>query len=262
MFQVLNLNNCRIKALPPRLFNRLPNLKKLDLSENYVVTITVDVLKPLRKLDRLELRNEYWQCNPEFIAVETWILSHHIKYEQQCKKKSLKKSEKMISMVVERESVDVAKVWNITVEKNNSSVKPNNTRPLTPYQKFDRDFSAVQAFVIGVEIGLGIGIVGTYLWLKCSCSWWNLLYSRPQNRARRRNRRTDGDIRANLLWSNVPNPDLETPPLFRRQLSLPDRSPPFPIFGIAGLQVDAIREDNRSRAETPPPPYNECRLNI
>ncbi|KAI8429219.1 hypothetical protein MSG28_007744, partial [Choristoneura fumiferana] len=31
--QVLNLNNCRIKSLPDRMFSRLPNLKKLDLSE-------------------------------------------------------------------------------------------------------------------------------------------------------------------------------------------------------------------------------------
>lgn len=259
LFQVLNLNNCRIKSLPERLFSRLPNLKKLDLSENYIVTITVAVLKPIRKLKRLELRNEYWQCNPDFITVETWILSHNIKYEKQCKKKSLRKSEKIISMVVERESVDIDKVWNITVENKTLPVKPNDTKPLTPFQKFDRDFSAVQAFVIGAEIGLALGVVGTYLWLRCVCSWRNL-FSRPRAQRRRRNRRTEGDIRANLLWNNVISPDLETPPLYRRQLSLPDRNPPFPIFGIAGLQVDAIRQDNR--AETPPPPYNECRLNI
>ncbi|CAH2237826.1 jg4414 [Pararge aegeria aegeria] len=230
------------------------------MSENYFVTITIDVLQPIQKLQRLELRNEYWQCNPYFIAVETWIHSRNIKYEKQCKKKPQQKSEKIISMVVERESVDIDKVWNITVDNNNTvTVEPKATKPLTPYQKFDRDFSAVQAFVIGVEIGLAVGIVGTYLWLNSVCSC-NLLCSRPQRERRRRNRRTEGDIRANLLWNNVISPDLETPPLYRRQPSLPDRSPPFPIFGIAGLQVDAIRED--SRAETPPPPYNECRLNI
>ncbi|CAH2102275.1 unnamed protein product [Euphydryas editha] len=257
--EVLNLNNCRIKSLPERLFNRLPNLKKLDLSENYMVTFNLDVIRPLRKLERIELRNDYWQCNPDFVAVETWIASHNIKYEKQCKKKLPKMSEKMISLVTERNAIDVMKVWNVTIEKNNTLEKENNkTTLLTPFQKFDRDFSAVQAFIIGLEVGLAIGAVLTYFWLMSYCSCSSLFCERNQTRRRRRLR--DGDMRTNLLWNNAANRDLETPPFYRRQSSLPDQSPPFPSRGIAGLHVDAIRVGRRS--ETPPPPYNECRLSI
>ncbi|KAI5644950.1 leucine rich repeat domain-containing protein [Phthorimaea operculella] len=261
--QILNLNNCRIKSLPDRIFTRIPNLKKLDLSDNYMVTISTEVLRPLRKLERLELRNEFWRCNPEFIAFETWIVSRSITYEKQCRKKMPKMSERMISAVVtERHEIDVNDVWNIT-SKTTTTEAPK--KKLTPFQKFDKEFSSSQAFILGLEIGLGIGIVGTYIWLRKFCKCGQLSCARPQTRReRRRIQRADADMRANLLWSTVINPDLETPPLYRRQVSLPDRPPPFPTYGLpgiveAGLQVDAIRAP---RAETPPPPYNDCRINI
>lgn len=165
--------------------------------------------------------------------------------------------EKMISTLpIEKEAVDIEKVWNISRTNNTlAEEKTNKTEPLTPYQKFDRDFSAVQAFVIGVEVGLALGIVGTYVWLRNFCSCSRTICTRRRTRSRRR-QRMEGDMRANLLWNS---PELDSPPYYRRQLSLPERSPPFPGTGIAGLQVDAIRVD---RAETPPPPYVECRLNV
>ncbi|KAJ0182385.1 hypothetical protein K1T71_001754 [Dendrolimus kikuchii] len=263
--QVLNLNNCRMKSLPDRMFTRLPDLKKLDLSENYVLSITTKVLQPLRKLQRLELRNDYWQCNRDFIAVETWILSKNIVYEKQCKELLPKMSEKIISAVtVNRKEIDLSKVWNITAAKNETHIEEPK-KPLTPLEKFDKEFSALQAFAIGLEIGLGLGIVGTYVWLRrfCYCSRMNC--ARPETRRQRRRRRLEGDMRANLLWSTVINPDLETPPLFRRQASSPERHAPLPTYGLpvteaAPLHVDAIRLPDRS--ETPPPPYNECRINI
>lgn len=262
IFQVLNLNNCRIKALPDRLFSRLPNLKKLDISENYMITINIEILRPLRKLERIELRNDYWQCNPDFISFENWITSRGITYEKQCNRMRPKMSEKMISQVpVEREEIELDKIWNITIPKNDTKILENKNRPLTPLEKFDKDFSALQALVIGLEIGLALGIVGTYVWLRRVCripfGW-----SRPQTRRERRRARMDGDMRASLLWSTLINPDMETPPPFRRQLSLPDRSPPYGIPGVteARLQVDAIRIPDRS--ETPPPPYHDFRLNL
>lgn len=239
------------------MFSRLPNIRKLDLSENYMVTINTEVLRPMRKLERIELRNEYWHCNPDFIAVENWLISKQISYEKQCKKKSPKMSEKMISRVpIEREPIEIEKVWNITMLHNETKILTPRNPPLTPLEKFDKDFSALQAFIIGVEIGLAIGIIATYIWLRSLCRCTPLGF-RAQTRRERRRARLDGDMRTNLLWSNVINPDLETPPLYRRQYSLPDRSPPYGIPGVteAQLQIDAVRLPSRS--ETPPPPYNE-----
>lgn len=268
LFQVLNLNNCRIKALPERLFTRLPNLRKLDLSENYVISLNIEVLKPLRKLQRIELQSEYWQCNPEFIGIETWITSHGISYEKQCKKKTPKMMEKMISVVQheERQDVDISTVWNTT--QHNHSIPLLPVKKWSPFEKFDNEFPSFQAFLIGLEIGLAIGIVGTYLWLRslCTCSHLQLNCRRPQSMRQRRRiqRRLDGDMRANLLWSTIINPDLETPPSFRRQLSLPDRTPPFPIYGLPGVTEASAPErfSLTDRSESPPPPYNECRINL
>lgn len=228
-----------------------------------MVTLKTEVLQPLQKLQRIELKNDYWQCDPPFIAVESWILSHGITYEQICKEKRPRMFEKIISAVTEREEVDVNDVWNITTNKNDSVVpvlKP--TTPLTPFQKFDKEFSSFQALILGMEIGLGLGIVGTYIWLRsfCRCSKWSC--TRPKSRReRRRERRADAEIRRSLLWTTVIHPDMETPPVFRRQLS--DEISPYPTYGLpgvveAGLQIDAVRLPDR--AETPPPAYNECRM--
>lgn len=248
------------------MFKRLPNLKKLDLSENYMVTLSTEVLQPLHKLERLELKNEYWNCDAALIAVESWILSQEITYEQICKKRMPKMFEKIISAVTpEKEEVDVNDVWNIKTNKNDSVAPiPKPKTPLTPFQKFDKEFSSFQALILGMEIGLGIGIVMTYIWLSSFCKCGRLRCARPKSRReRRREQRADADLRRSLLWTTVIHPDLETPPVFRRQLSLPDGSPPYPTYGLpgvveAGLQIDAVRLPDR--AETPPPAYNECRM--
>lgn len=267
IFQVLNLNNCRIKALPERLLSRLPNLRKLDLGDNYVITLNIEVLKPLRKLERLDLQSEYWRCNENLIAVEAWITSRGITYEKQCKKKMPKMMEKMISVVrEEKHDVDIDTVWNTTRHNHTKPTTP--VKNWTPFEKFDNEFPSFQAFLIGLEIGLAVGIVGTYLWLRslCKCSHLNLNCVRPQTRRQRRRlqRRLDGDLRANLLWSTIVNPELETPPSFRRQLSLPDRTPPFPIYGLPGVTEASPPErfSLTDRSDSPPPPYNACRINL
>lgn len=256
-----------MKALPERMFSRITNLKKLDISENYMITLSTKVLLPLRKLERIELRNDYWKCNAEFATVESWIVSRGITYQKQCKRNGPKMSEKIISIVTpEKADVDVNQVWNITNPNFTSPTTEIPPKILTPYEKFDKDFSSVQAFVIGLELGLAIGIVGTYVWLRkfCQCGQLNCLLPQTRRQRRRIQRIRDGDMR-NLLWSNVISPDTETPPSFRRQLSVPDGNPPYPTYGVpivreAGLQVDAIRLPDR--AETPPPPYHECRVEI
>lgn len=262
--QVLNLQNCRIKLFPERLFKRLPNLKKLDLSQNYIISFKTVVLEPLRKLTRLELKNDYLKCSSEFIATEAWIVSREISYSKQCRRSRPKMLERMISVVEENKAVDINDVWNMTetVKKNITlpEVTRDTNRTLTPFEKFDKDFSAVQALIMGLEIGLGIGIIGTYIWLReiCKCRKWNCIKTQTERQRRRAQRVADGDMRANLLWSNVVNPDLATPPQIRRELSLPDGSTQFRAQRIA---VDAVRLPP-DRCETPPPPYHECRINI
>lgn len=172
-------------------------------------------------------------------------------------------SEKMISQVpVPKEEVELDKIWNITAPKNDTNIVMDKIKPLTPLEKFDKEFSALQAFVIGLELGLALGIVGTYVWLRRVCII-PFTCSRPQTRRERRRLQMDGDMRASLLWSTLINPDMETPPPFRRQLSLPDGSPPYGIPGVteARLQVDAIRMPE-DRSETPPPPYYDFRSNV
>lgn len=263
--RVLNLNNCRIKSLPDRIFTRLPNLRKLDLSENYLISLNTEVLKPLRKLERLELQNDYWNCDSNFMAVEAWITSHRISYMKKCVRRSPKMFEKIISAApVERTDVDVKDVWNITSEKNETLPILKPTKRLAWYEKLDKEFSSSQAFIIGLELGLAIGIVVTYIWLRSLCGCRRVNCTQPQTRRqRRRAQRVDGDMRTNLLWGSGMNPDLETPPSYRRQLSLPERSPPRP-YGVpvrreAALHADAVRVP---RGDTPPPPYHECRINI
>ncbi|XP_059053087.1 vasorin [Achroia grisella] len=258
--QVLNLQNCRIKSFPERIFKRLPNLKKLDLSENYVISFKSVVLQPLTKLTRLELKNDYLKCSAEFIVTEAWIVSRDISYVKLCKKSKPKMFEKIISAVVENDPVDVNDVWNITEirkKDENVTIPVVVTRAPTLFEKFDKDFPAFQALLMGLVIGLGVGIVGTYLWLsevcKCKCNLKTRM--RRQRRITQRISR-DEDMSTNLLWYSAVNPDLATPPQIRRELSLPDGSTSV----RTRVAVDAVRFPDR--CETPPPPYNECRINV
>lgn len=261
--KVLNLRNSRIKALPDRMFTRLPNLRKLDLSENYAMTMDINLLKPIKKLERMELENEYWKCTKDFMAVESWIVNKGVIYKKQCKKLTSKMFEKMISMDVNETEVDTNDVWNIT------NVKYNITRPkmkeLTPLQKFDKEFPSIQAFILGLEIGLAIGILGAYIWLRNICKCRGFKWTRPETRRQRlrRERVAENDMNANLLWANANNPNLETPPPFRRQFSLPIVSE-LPTYGLHSIReaselFDVVRP---GRVETPPPPYNECRVQL
>lgn len=234
-----------------------------------MITLNTDVLRPIRKLETLELANEYWKCNSEFIAVESWIISRGIKYEVKCKNKGPKMFEKIISAVTPADDdVEDDYVFPYLKPKNDTIVPvPPPKKPLTPFQKFDQEFSSFQAFILGMEIGLGVGIVATYIWLRAFCKCRQLNCAKPKTRRqmRRQQRIADTDATTSLLWTTIINPDLETPPLYRRQLldNLPEGNAPYPTYGLpgvveAGLQIDAIRLPDR--AETPPPAYNECRI--
>lgn len=265
-FQTLNLRNCRMKSLPDRMFVRLPNLRKLDLRDNYMITLNKEVLLPLKKLERLELKSSYWKCNKEFIALEEWILSQEVVYEKHCRAMP-KMFERMISVVSNEtsEEVNVTDVWVIpkTVDTNSTTItNNNNTKKLTPFETFEREFSSLQAFILGAEIGLGIGIVGTYLWLRRVCKCSAIKFRRIETRRQRMRRiRMENDMTANLLYITTPNPNLETPPSMRRDLSLPDFASAVPNYGLHSMReasalYDVIRPGT---CETPPPPYNECR---
>lgn len=232
-----------------------------------MITFNTELLRPLRKLEKLELANEYWTCSPEFIAVESWIISRGITYELLCQNKGPKMFEKIVSAVTpEEEEVDDDYVFPYLTPKNDpvETVTTPKT-PLTPFQKFDREFSSFQAFILGMEIGLGVGIVATYICLRvvCKCGTWNWTRPKTRRERRRQQRIADTDATSSLLWTTIINPDLETPPIYRRQL-LAEENSPYPTYGLpslveAGLQIDAIRlPDNR--AETPPPAYNDCHV--
>lgn len=245
------------------MFTRLPNLRKLDLSENYMVAMDVEVLKPLTKLERIELESDYWRCTSEFMSVETWILSRKIVYRKQCKKMTSKMMDKMISAIPNDKEVDVTSIWNITNVNKNLTKSQEKKKTLTPFQKFDRDFPATQSFILGLEVGLAIGILGTYIWLRSLCKCGKLSCARPVTRrqAQRRQRMAESDMNTNLLWANITNPNLETPPPLRRQSSLPEVFYPLPNCGLQSITEVSELYDviMPRRAETPPPPYDECR---
>lgn len=272
LFQTLNLRGCRIKALEKRMFTRLPKLTKLDLSENYMVTMSLDVLNPIRKLEIIKLKNEYWRCTDEFRAVENWIVDKGITYSKQCKPIMPKMSEKIIMSDNESNTqvtVDTKDVWNIPKPNDNNISLQNKSTNLSGFERFNKEFPALQAFILGLEIGLGLGIVIAYIWLQnvWKCGKLNCRMRLPETRRQRlrRQRIAENDLNANLLWGNTVNPDLQTPPTIRRRSSLPDivgASRMSSNFGLTGMReasaiFDVIRP---GRPETPPPPYNECRI--
>ncbi|KAI8429220.1 hypothetical protein MSG28_007745 [Choristoneura fumiferana] len=154
--------------------------------------------------------------------------------------------EKMISAVpVERVDVDVSDIWNITIIKNETVPVLKPSKELTWFQRSIKNFRLARRLNC-LHIRL--------LRALCGCRRVNCARPLTRRQQRRAQRMADSDMRTNLLWSSAVNPDLETPPSYRRRLSLPDGSAPYPTYGIPGprgtiIQADAIR----LRTEAKPP---------
>lgn len=138
---MLDLGNCAITGLKPGVFQKLPNLQVLDLSENYLLSLDVEVIAPLTNLNTLLVNDNIFDCRDvKMIRLKNYTRTMGISYKDPCFKNKKKKTEQFERMMAIGPAVPEKNVWiydedeegmkNIKVvevcESNNQSVSFNS----------------------------------------------------------------------------------------------------------------------------------------
>lgn len=100
----MDISDSHIESLHPGVFEYLPNLEVLDVSNNYLLHLKVDVIKPLTKLTILNAKDNNFKCKDHsIIQLKNYTTTHSITYEDSCKVKKShnNKQEQFQRMMVE-----------------------------------------------------------------------------------------------------------------------------------------------------------------
>jgi hypothetical protein len=80
----LDLSTCILLELSPSSLSQLPNLQSLDISNNQLHALSPDILRPLLKLNDINLSKNPWQCNVEFERLVCWTYNINIRRYMKC----------------------------------------------------------------------------------------------------------------------------------------------------------------------------------
>lgn len=124
--QVLNLKKSLINHIYPKIFSQIRNLRKLDLSDNLLITISTASFNNLPKLKWINLERNRWACDGFMENVLKWFKQKMITVKiNVCPYKKPVKFEKMQEMPTTpkpQSEIDISSLW--MTNKN-----PKNTSP-------------------------------------------------------------------------------------------------------------------------------------
>lgn len=254
-----------------------------------MIGLKINIFEPTKNLRFLNLNNNNWHCSDEFEQLEEWLSDKKIEYQNQCKP-VLKKFEEIKllypSKTSEDEEQDLDELWMVENESEKTDDKIGKAEiDETFLMLYNERVPSLISLLIGFQIGIVLGILGTYCWMAklYKCNKPVLPNRRHIRRLQRMNR---NDVRDNLLWNIMQEESYATPPIARRQLSSFHSNLPLHTTNIEStnsiqaeipdsqeinliqrnrIQTDPstqnIRRQNyeqENRPDTPPPTYNDC----
>lgn len=77
-FQTLDLHRSQLTHIFPKLFQYLPNIEFIDLSQNLLITLNTDAFANNENLKELNLNNNPWNCDKNMHTTLKWFKSHKI----------------------------------------------------------------------------------------------------------------------------------------------------------------------------------------
>jgi hypothetical protein len=75
----IDLNSCKLSELSPSSLSQLPNLQTLDISNNHLHALSPDILRPLLKLNDINMSKNPWQCDAEFERLVCWTYNINLR---------------------------------------------------------------------------------------------------------------------------------------------------------------------------------------
>ncbi|XP_060813270.1 podocan-like protein 1 isoform X1 [Bombus pascuorum] len=180
----LSLDSCQISHLPPDTFNGLTHVRRLDLSNNLMIQMSIVVVQTLHVLNKLSLEGNPWSCNKIMFELQTYLNTKSIEFDEVCGKKiNVKKFEKMINLPTksrsyhhlanasmlfdETKSVTEYNISNTVKDKNLSICEQmiNQTLVVDSVDKSVVYWFLLLGFILGISSGLFI----SYIWLSRMC---------------------------------------------------------------------------------------------
>ncbi|VEN43189.1 unnamed protein product [Callosobruchus maculatus] len=84
--KILDMSYCAIETLHPDVFQYVPNVQILDISENFLIHLETKVIQPMTHLYALKTKGNFFRCkDPEFARLRSYTSKHHIAYDDPCK---------------------------------------------------------------------------------------------------------------------------------------------------------------------------------
>ncbi|XP_025987114.1 leucine-rich repeat transmembrane neuronal protein 2 isoform X2 [Solenopsis invicta] len=229
----LTLDSCRISHVPVDMFNGLPHLRILDLSNNLMIRLDGVALEKLKFLRILSIEGNPWSCDKLTHNLQIYLTHRNVQYHSVCATSAEpKKFEKMIvynppikyekrrPLIISNSKKNMTKKYLTSTPTYENKVACINTTKEASFAKVLHSISPYWFFTFGFLLGVACGMFTCYFWLtkKMSCCSGCC------------RRRTDNDA---------------------QRISLLQDSWQF---------EDSVNNSTISCPDTPPPPYREVML--
>lgn len=162
---ILDISKCRISYIGYDAFAKIPNLRILDVSENYLIQLDVAVVSPLNMLTELRLNNNSFSCNDVLVALARYCARRNIKYNDPCR---LEKSQRIVVEMNGTVNGEKRNSWiyyenesgdqiNNKICGNNTFVGHDNDDLLMQIIKLSPILFVTITLIYGIAVGLIIG---------------------------------------------------------------------------------------------------------
>ncbi|CAH1983617.1 unnamed protein product [Acanthoscelides obtectus] len=179
IFLILDLSKCAIESLHPDVLQYVPNVQVLDISENFLIHLTTDVIQPISHLNTLRTKRNPFRCKDlEFARLRNYTSKHQIAYDDPCRRIGRRREmERFQRMMALEPQVAEKNVWlyeedDEPVERNNHTeviILCNETRKLFEGNFFEEFvievvtlsplLSLLVVLIFGITLGIALGCI-------------------------------------------------------------------------------------------------------
>ena len=221
--QVLDLSNCNIPNIHKNTFAHTINLRKVNLNDNYLVSIDTDAINYLKKLKEIHFESNGWKCDNMYKELSTYLIKNEIKFENHCKKINKPFNNMFERMINLEDQTDEKNLWIPEEDERKINYTYINCTDSKPVQRDNLilqiiEISPILAIIIPFVVGIVFGLI-----IGCSVSVKPKKHKATKLRHARHNsiiRNYYGDSTKPLVCSLDSQYLSNTTPIFSRRLDL------------------------------------------